>query len=121
MLKSKVVRALAAVALFGTLLACGAEDLVGGFKTPSIASLTPNAGVVGSTITIQGAFLSNGNTPYQVSFNGVIATNVSTIDDVQIQVQVPVGATSGPVVVTNLNGGDPKVSNSQQFTVVSNQ
>ncbi len=115
---SKPIRLISAVLLFGTLLACGTEDLTGSIFQPSIAAISPDNGHVGDTVTISGAFLSHNGSPYTVTFNGVTASSVSVISDAQISVQVPLGATTGPVVVTNPNGGDPLISNSETFTVL---
>jgi hypothetical protein len=64
--------------------------------TPTISSLTPNAGAIGDTILVSGSNFGPGGT---VTFNGITATttNWSTTSIFAI---VPQGATSGNVVVT---------------------
>jgi YD repeat-containing protein len=78
---------------------------------PSISSLAPSAGAVGTSVTISGTAF--GITTGTVSFNGTAAT-VSSWSDTSIVVQVPTGATTGSVVVT-ANG---VASNGVTFTVV---
>jgi YD repeat-containing protein len=83
---------------------------------PNIASLSPNQGPAGTVVTIAGtAFGSSasydrgGNT---VTFNGIIAT-VTSWSDTSIVVTSPLGATTGPVIVTR----NIDTSNSSTFTV----
>lgn len=86
--------------------------------TPVLSSLSPAAGAEGSTVTLSGTGLGNA---LRVSFNGVLvqslnfsATNYTSQPNT-ITLTVPVGATSGPVVVTTGGGG----SNAVAFTVTS--
>jgi YD repeat-containing protein len=78
---------------------------------PSISSLAPAAGAVGTSVTISGTAF--GIAAGTVSFNGTAAT-ISSWSDTSIVVQVPTGATTGSVVVT-ANG---VASNGVTFTVV---
>jgi regulation of enolase protein 1 (concanavalin A-like superfamily) len=77
---------------------------------PSLTSLSPSSGAVGSPVTIAG--LNFGSTKDTVTFNGVSAsaTNWSTAS---IVVAVPAGATTGSVVVTVAG----IASNAMPFTV----
>src|SRR5204863_273006 len=77
---------------------------------PTIATLSPASGPVGTAITIAGT--NFGATPGMIVFNGTPATPTSW-SDTSITVPVPTGATSGPVVVTV--GG--LASNGVSFTV----
>jgi rhamnogalacturonyl hydrolase YesR len=79
---------------------------------PSITSLSPASGAAGSSITITGANFGNSQGSSTVSFNqtAAAATNWS---ESTIVATVPVGATSGNVVVTV--GG--VASNGVNFTV----
>jgi hypothetical protein len=82
---------------------------------PSITSLTPNSGAVGTSVTIAGAnFGATQGTTSTVTFNGTAATPTSWSTS-SIAVPVPAGATTGNVVVTV--GG--AASNGMTFTVTS--
>ena len=77
---------------------------------PTITSISPVAGQVGTVVTISGGgFGTSGGT---VTFNGVNGVPTSWGDEA-ISVPVPAGASTGPVVVTNSQG----TSNSYVFTV----
>jgi hypothetical protein len=64
---------------------------------PSITSLTPSSGAIGSSIVVSGS--NFGNSPGAITFNGTSATPTAWASS-SISAPVPVGATSGPVVVT---------------------
>ncbi len=71
---------------------------------PTIAGFDPPGGVAGATqidVTITGTGLS---TVTQVRFNGTAAIGLSIDSDTQIRVEVPVGASTGPISVTNPAG-----------------
>src|SRR5262249_34180808 len=76
---------------------------------PIITAVSPPAGAVNGTITITGTGFGNWG---QVSFNNTTG-NPGPWTDTSITVNVPSGATSGPLTVS-LSG---VVSNSVQFTV----
>jgi hypothetical protein len=78
---------------------------------PSITSLSPSSGPVGMWLTINGT--NFGTTVGTVTFNGVPTTSGGSWSTTSISVAVPVGATTGNVVVTA--GGIP--SNGVLFTV----
>ncbi|WP_324673680.1 FG-GAP-like repeat-containing protein [Hymenobacter sp. GOD-10R] len=84
---------------------------------PTITSLTPIAGPVGSTVVITGTnFLNASNsgvTVSSVTFNGTPAPGFVVNSATQITVAVPAGATTGPVVVNTTIGA----SNAVLFTV----
>ncbi len=67
---------------------------------PAVASFSPGRGAVGSTVLIRGDHLI-GTT--SVSFNGVNAP-LQVLNVHFIAATVPVGATSGPITVTNAGG-----------------
>src|SRR5437660_9201253 len=71
---------------------------------PSITSLKPNTGEVGSSIVIAGSnfgpSVGNGN----VKFNGTSATTITSWGASSITATVPSGATAGNVVVTVAGG-----------------
>jgi RHS repeat-associated protein len=64
---------------------------------PTITSMSPNAGIAGTQVTINGT--NFGSTPGSVTFNGTSATT-SGWTSTQFVATVPGGATSGPLVIT---------------------
>jgi hypothetical protein len=68
---------------------------------PEVTSFTPTDGPVGTTVTITGANFSGAS---EVAFNGVTDPGFSVISDTQITANVPLGATTGPISVTNADG-----------------
>jgi hypothetical protein len=70
--------------------------------TPSITSLTPTSGAVGTSVTIKGTNFGTSQGTSSVTFNGTTATP-TTWANTSIKVPVPTGATTGYVVVT-VNG-----------------
>jgi hypothetical protein len=81
---------------------------------PSITSLNPASGSVGTPVTITGANLGATQGTSTVTFNGIAATPTSW-NATTILVPVPAGATTGNVVVTV--GG--QASNGSNFTVTT--
>src|SRR6266446_3167809 len=79
---------------------------------PSITSLNPTSGVLGTPVTITGANFGTTQGTSSVAFNGIGATPTSW-SATSIAVPVPAGATTGNVVVTV--GG--VASNGVNFTV----
>ena len=85
---------------------------------PVLSSLSPTAGAEGSAVTLSGTGLGNA---LRVSFNGVVVQSPNftstgyTAQPNTITVNVPFGATTGPVTVTTAGG----VSNAVSFTVTS--
>ncbi len=83
--------------------------------TPSITSLSPSSGTVGTSITITGTGFGTTQGASTVTFNGTIASTVTSWSATSIVAPVPAGATTGYVVVTA--GGS--ASNGQYFTITS--
>jgi hypothetical protein len=81
---------------------------------PTITDLSPSSGAVGSYIFIGGSSL--GSDIGSVSFNGVNAAFVPSWTPTGILAPVPVGATSGNLIVTSAGG---TASNALLFTVAS--
>jgi IPT/TIG domain len=83
---------------------------------PVINNLNPTSGPVGTVVTINGANFGPtvGTRTSTVSFNGTVARTNSWADTV-ITAPVPIGASSGPVVV-NISG---VTSNGVNFTVTT--
>ena len=98
----------------------GNEETVGSVSaytdfpsTSSISTIVPSSGNIGSTVTINGSgFGATQGTSTVKFFNNITAT-VIFWSDTAIQVQVPVGATTGMVTVTTVGG----TSNGVSFTV----
>lgn len=67
--------------------------------TPTVSSLAPTSGVVGSTVVLAGTNLGASQGTSTVTFNGTAAT-VTSWSASSVSVVVPVGATTGSVVVT---------------------
>ena len=82
----------------------------------SLASLSPNKGVIGMTISLNGKGFDPGPSNNTVSFNGTAAV-ISDASATQLVVTVPGGATSGPVTVYNQI--QELLSNDLQFAILS--
>src|SRR6266576_3882807 len=80
---------------------------------PTITSLSQNAGTVGASITITGTNFGTAQGSSTVTFNGTAAAAASAWSATSITVTVPVGATTGNVVVNVLG----TASNGSPFTV----
>ena len=80
---------------------------------PSITSLNPNSGSVGTAVTISGSNFGSSQGASTVNFNGTAATKINSWSNAAISANVPCGTTTGNVVVTV--GG--AVSNGMNFTV----
>ncbi len=77
--------------------------------SPSITNVDPNSGTIGTYVTITGTNFEPGSST--VNFNGLAAV-LRTVSATQITTTVPIGATTGPLVVTTSHG-----SASVTFTV----
>jgi IPT/TIG domain/FG-GAP-like repeat len=95
-------------------LASNGQTFTVSSAAPSITSLSPTSGAVGTSVTITGANFGSTKGTSTVTFNGTAATPASW-SATSIVVPVPSGATTGNVVVTV--GG--LASNGQTFTVSS--
>ncbi len=87
------------------------------YPYPAITGISPASGAVGAAVTITGTNLLDGEGNGTVTFNGTPATILSQTST-SIQVDVPAGATSGPVSV-HVNSDTTKSSSS--FTVMHPQ
>ena len=99
--------------LFHTHNADGTRSDVVLFRPPTISSFTPTSAHVGDFITITGSNFNTLGTGVTF-FHNVNATNVNVITSNTISVQVPSGATSGPIRVFNAAGSSSKAG----FTVL---
>jgi regulation of enolase protein 1 (concanavalin A-like superfamily) len=100
--------ALTANATFSNITTTGTSP------APSLTSLTPTSGAVGTALTIVGANFGTTQGSSTVTVNGTPTTPISWTDT-SLTTPVPAGATTGPVVVTV--GG--QASNGVTFTVTS--
>ena len=82
---------------------------------PSITGLSPNSGTIGSSVTIAGSNFNAQGAGSAVTFGGIPATSITSWTSNSITVNVPTGAISGNVVVTDAGG---VTSNGVNFTVV---
>jgi beta-glucosidase len=87
------------------------------YSYPDITGISPVSGPVGTSVTISGTGLLDGEGNGVVTFNGVPAAIVSQ-SNTGIQVSVPAGASSGPISI-RANGDTVKSSSS--FTVTAPQ
>lgn len=82
--------------------------------TASITSLNPGSGIVGSYVTITGSNFGSSQGSSTVTFNGTQSTSISSWSDNTIVCIVPVGATTGNLVVQ----AQGFKSNAVVFTVI---
>jgi hypothetical protein len=93
----------------------GVMFTVTGASAPSITSLSPTSGAVGTSVTITGTNFGATQGSSVVTFNGTAATTLTSWSATSIVAPVPAGATTGNVVVSV--GG--VASNGIPFTVSS--
>ncbi|GAB3743321.1 hypothetical protein GCM10027594_22530 [Hymenobacter agri] len=67
-------------------------------QTPVITSFSPTSGAAGTQVVINGSYFINAT---QVTFNGTVAPGFIVVSANQIVVNVPAGATSGPITITS--------------------
>ncbi len=77
---------------------------------PLISSLSEPAGTVGSSLTITGVNFGATQGASTVTFNGTAATAFTSWSDTSIQLTVPVGATTGNVLVTVNNNSSNELT-----------
>ncbi|MFN5346752.1 MAG: fibronectin type III domain-containing protein [Bacteroidota bacterium] len=78
-----------------------ASNTISVLTAPVITSFSPSTGPVGTDVGISGYNFTGVN---NVQFNGVTATQYNVVNDLAIHAFVPVGATTGPIKVTNSDG-----------------
>ncbi len=79
----------------------------------SITGATPETGLAGTVVTINGVGFNTGSA---VKFHGVAASKVKYVSSTQLQATVPSGATTGPVSVTNAAAPVGTVDSAFSFT-----
>ena len=67
---------------------------------PEITRLNPDSGDVGTSVTITGTNFGSSRRSSRVTFNGTAVATYTRWSDTSIEVEVPTGAMTGPVVVT---------------------
>ncbi len=72
-----------------------------GGGSPTVTSFTPTSGPVGTNVSITGTGFTGATA---VTFGGVAATNYTVNSDTSINANVPGGAQTGQIGVTNPNG-----------------
>ncbi|MBS1508151.1 MAG: IPT/TIG domain-containing protein [Bacteroidetes bacterium] len=83
-------------------------------QPPTITSVAPQSGIVGSTVTLSGSNFGAAVTDAVVKFNGTQAT-VTNLTSTSITTSVPANATTGKISVT-VNG--VTVQSASDFTVI---
>ena len=68
--------------------------------SPIVSGFVPNMGAVGTNVTITGQHFSDTPTENMVAFNNVAAAEPTNVSTTSLTVQVPSGATTGPITVT---------------------
>src|ERR1700674_44183 len=99
---------------WGAVLAGVKAAAAGGGTAPTITSLSPTSGPLGTSVPITGTNFGSSVGSSTITSNGTPATTISNWSATSIIVPVPAGATTGRVVVTV--GGVP--SNGAAFTVI---
>ena len=82
-------------------------------KAPLVSSVSPSSGAIGAAVAVSGKYFGLTQGTSTITFNGVEATATSW-SDTRIACTVPVGAATGPVIVTT-DVGDS--NNTKIFTV----
>jgi hypothetical protein len=75
---------------------------------PTVGALLPSSGTVGQQVMLWGSHLLGATS---VTFNGVPARSVQITSAQSVLVDVPAGATTGPVTITTANGSQTTKEN----------
>ncbi len=100
-------RRTATVGVALALAFAGAELAVApaaGAAAPLVVVFLPVTGPTGTSVTITGTGFADSSVANGVAFNGAAAPSFSVDSDTQITANVPVGAMTGPVTVTDGEG-----------------
>jgi hypothetical protein len=95
-------------ALALSVTSCDDEEVT----TPTITSVSPTSGAVGSSVTISGTNLADA---FEVKFNGVTAL-IGSKSATSVTTTVPAGATTGKVTVST---GSGTATSTSDFTVLA--
>ncbi len=91
--------------------ALSSSNFVVNASPPTVTSFTPTSGATGTSVTVTGTGFTGATS---VTFNGVAASGFTVVNDTTITVNVPPGATTGPISVTTPAGTGTSATN---FTV----
>jgi uncharacterized protein (TIGR03437 family) len=78
-------------------------------------TFNPISGSIGTTITITGTNFDSTPTNNVVTFNGILATVISS-SPTQIVTTVPTGSTNGPIMI-NVDGGTYILTSANSFSI----
>lgn len=97
------------------ITACGdKEETNAPLSDPVILSISPETGKAGDIITITGNYFGSDKSRVKVQFNTTDATNIVTVADTKIEVEVPAGPLEPVVDITVYIAN--KASNKKSFT-----
>ncbi len=102
------------IALLVTLTLLAGCSKTNQTPVPSIASISPISGPIGTTVTLSGANFSTTASSDIVKFDGT-AASITAVSSTSITTTVPTGASTGPVTLTT-NGG---TTSGPVFTIIS--
>ena len=88
----------------------------GGGTAPTITSIAPNSGIIGDEVTITGINFNTTAINNTVTFTGGANATVKSATSTEIKVDVPTGALTGQVTVSNAGG---TANSPQTFTVLT--
>ncbi|MFH1777297.1 MAG: S8 family serine peptidase [Candidatus Omnitrophota bacterium] len=83
---------------------CHDPQHTGCYPSPMVNSLSRSGGYITTKVTITGQNFGSNQGTSRVTFNGIAVTDYLSWSDSEIQVKVPVGATSGQVIVETPTG-----------------
>ncbi|MEM9340421.1 MAG: IPT/TIG domain-containing protein, partial [Bacteroidota bacterium] len=112
--KNTIWLAIAAIFLITYVTSCSGDDDATTILPPTISAVIPGAGVIGTSVTVQGTNFSIAPSDNIVDVNGKVA-EVTAASTTQLVLTVPEGATTGKIRV-NVDG--KSVSSSSDFEVL---
>jgi len=82
---------------------------------PEISSISPFSGSIGTTVTVFGTGFTGVS---EVIIEGITASTINVVNDTVITFNIPSGASSGRITLSNSSGSD---TSSEIFTIISGQ
>ena len=110
------VESLAAAVLLVLAAAASHPALMAQTPAPVIEKLKPTSGSVGTNVKIKGSNFGTSSASGSVTFNGTVASPTNSESD-KIQVRVPEGATTGPVVMTRASSRTGRAGATWPWTI----